>query len=150
MTIATKDVVEVTQSVCSSLLGEDTPVVVIEQEAAPGDENVIAGVIIDGEWRGAVEVHVSAGLALRLAREVFQVEAETDSDDVRDIVGEVANMIGGNLKGLLPHTCTLSIPRAGPISQHDARTAIDRRFAIGEDGLVVIVKHFNEVNGEAA
>lgn len=152
MTIATSDVVEVTQAVCASLLGDETPVILIEgREDGRPARDIVAGVTIEGAWRGAVEVHVSEGLAKRLARDVLMIDdAPADSADVADLVGEVANMIGGNLKGLLPDECRLSIPSAGPVGQRDARTAIDRRFIVGDDGLVVIVKHFRELNGEAA
>jgi chemotaxis protein CheX len=32
------------------------------------------------------------------------------NDDVRDAMGEIANMLGGNLKPILPHGVALSMP----------------------------------------
>lgn len=101
-------VVEVTSAVCESLLGA-VPGVCAESPSPP--ERVSGSVSIRGAWRGNVEVRLSPSLADRLAKEVLQLEAGAPNDaDVRDVVGEVANMIGGNLKALLPEPCVLSLP----------------------------------------
>jgi len=35
---------------------------------------------------------------------------DTFTDDVRDAMGEIVNMVGGNLKSVLPHGVALSMP----------------------------------------
>ncbi len=51
-----------------------------------------------------------------LARLAASILLDTDRqavavDDIRDAVGELTNMIAGNLKGLIPGTCQISVPK---------------------------------------
>ncbi len=101
-------VIEVTNAVCESLLG-DVPEARDQSTASP--EGISAWVTIRGAWSGNIEVRLSSGLARRLTRELMCTEASSNDDaDLRDVVGELANMIGGNLKALLPEPCALSLP----------------------------------------
>jgi chemotaxis protein CheX len=81
-------------------------------EACPddGDPTVTSVVHIDGAWRGAVTLRCPVALAAMLTSSMFQSEAEPEPDDVRDAIGELANMTAGNVKALLPETCTISLP----------------------------------------
>jgi len=38
-------------------------------------------------------------------------ESETTPELVVDVIGELANVLGGNVKGVLPGPCKLSLPR---------------------------------------
>jgi chemotaxis protein CheX len=50
-------------------------------------------------------------LARSIAATIFQVEAEKAGDDgILDALSELAHIIGGNLKALLPKPVTLSLP----------------------------------------
>jgi hypothetical protein len=58
---------------------------------------------------------------------------------VRDVAGEVANMIGGNLKALLPEPCRLSLPKVtkeAPVVEGELTQA----FSLGADTFEVSVK----------
>lgn len=129
-------VIEVTNAVCESLLGV-MPIPCVAP--LPAGERVTARVSISGAWRGAVEVRISRALAARLVREVLQAEpCSTDDPDVRDIVGELANMIGGNLKALLPEPCSLSLPSVANEGR-PARVDLLQAFVLGEDAFEVAV-----------
>jgi len=66
---------------------------------------------ITGAWDGEVRLHCSAPLARSIAAAVFQVEADNaGSDEILDALSELTHIIGGNLKALLPHPVTLSLP----------------------------------------
>lgn len=66
---------------------------------------------IAGNWDGAVIVDCSPGVAADLASIMFGLApAEVQRDHIEDTLGELANMIGGNLKALLVPPCTLSLP----------------------------------------
>lgn len=68
-------------------------------------------VSLAGEWQGSVLVHCNEEAAYALTAALFMLEPhEVTADEVADAIGEVANIIGGNLKGLLPEPTTLSIP----------------------------------------
>lgn len=68
-------------------------------------------VVISGGWHGAVTLVASEPLAQRAAARMFDVaEADLDADEVRDALGELTNMTGGNIKTLLGGESQLSIP----------------------------------------
>lgn len=72
---------------------------------------VIGCAQITGAWEGAVLLECSLPLALRAAAAVFGAEpTELSVADLEDAIGELTNMHGGNLKGLLPDSCFLSLP----------------------------------------
>ena len=64
-----------------------------------------------GDWNGAVLVECDRGQACRFAGRFLTMEPPQTVDDVvRDVLGELANMIGGNLKPVLPRGIRLSMP----------------------------------------
>lgn len=71
---------------------------------------VVTGCVqIDGAWNGAVMLQCGAELATRLAAELFRADAP-GPDDVRDTIGELTNMMAGNVKALLPEPSRISLP----------------------------------------
>lgn len=134
--IADDAVVEVTNAVCETLLGA-TPLICGVDGAE--HERISAWVSIRGAWRGEVEVRLSHALAARLVREVLQVEAlSSDDPNMSDVVGEVANIIGGNLKALLPEPCSLSLPRVTS-AVRAAHPDHLHAFRLGEDAFEVAI-----------
>ncbi|MEO5798033.1 MAG: chemotaxis protein CheX [Gemmatimonadales bacterium] len=66
---------------------------------------------ITGAWDGTVLLRMSPALARRVGEEMFAKPAEVLSDEeLRDAVGEIGNMVAGNLKGLLAEEARLSLP----------------------------------------
>lgn len=60
---------------------------------------------------GAVVVRISCALARTITETMFGMDpGEAASADIDDAVGEVANMIGGNVKSLVPGPSLLSLP----------------------------------------
>lgn len=73
--------------------------------------DVAAAVSVTGAWRGHVVIGCSTGASLHAASALLGVPAtEVTEDDVADALGELANIIGGNVKALLPEPCALSLP----------------------------------------
>lgn len=71
---------------------------------------VVTGCVhIDGAWHGAVMLQCGGALAGLLAGELFRSAAPTP-DDVRDTIGELTNMLAGNIKALLPEPSRISLP----------------------------------------
>jgi chemotaxis protein CheX len=83
------------------------------QASAPPSGTATYAVDIAGAWEGSVSLQVADGLAKRIACEMFESE-EAAPDDVRDAMCELANVIGGNIKSLMPGPSQLSVPRVGP------------------------------------
>jgi chemotaxis protein CheX len=73
-----------------------------------------AGVRITGTWEGLVTLAASRSLAAKCTAIMHQREADDLSEaEVRDGWGELANMVGGNLKALVPPESRLSLPEVG-------------------------------------
>jgi chemotaxis protein CheX len=139
--IELESVIEVTQAVCECLLGDFAePRPPSPSHAPPSEGELVAWVSITGAWSGDVKIRLSPELARRLAREILQIDPDsTDDAGVRDVAGEVANMIGGNLKALLPEPCRLSLPKVtkeAPVVEGELTQA----FSLGADTFEVSVK----------
>ena len=76
---------------------------------ALGDPVVTGCVHIDGSWHGAVMLQYGEKLAGQLAGELFRSDAPT-SEEVLDTIGELTNMLAGNIKALLPQPSGISLP----------------------------------------
>jgi CheY-specific phosphatase CheX len=83
----------------------------VSGEWAVQNRSVTAAVYFAGEWKGAVMLECSRDLAFALTEKLADVAKPTELDEsVRDALGELANMVGGNLKAILPKGVSLSMP----------------------------------------
>jgi chemotaxis protein CheX len=105
-----EQIVGITQDVWSSFTGR--PVEAAPGEAAlDGGDVTVGRVEVTGGWRGWVLLACPTRLARTAAAAMFDRPAETLTDDeVADALGELTNMIGGNVKSLLPGPSRLSMP----------------------------------------
>ena len=72
---------------------------------------ISASIDIRGEWNGTVLLSAPEALIRRFARILFGPEpAELGRIELDDTLGELVNIIGGNLKSCLPSPCRLSLP----------------------------------------
>lgn len=104
-----EDAIRVVQDVFRTMLGiEVEPVVVIW----PPEEDLInVAVHYAGAWKGALLLECTRTQACAFTGRLLDMEPpEEINDDVRDAVGELANMIAGNLKPVLPPGVALSMP----------------------------------------
>lgn len=100
--------VDITENVWTGFL--DIPLA--QAPGAPGVCECAASVAIEGAWNGSVVVCCSRELAQRVAATMFHC----DTDELRealwsDALGEIANIIGGNIKATLPAPSRLGLPR---------------------------------------
>jgi len=80
-----------------------------------GASRVVGSVSLAGSVSGTVNIHVSDTFATQITANMLGMElAEVNSEEeVHDVIGELSNMIGGDLKSRLcdaGFTCELSIP----------------------------------------
>lgn len=107
-------IVQLVAAVWDSILGlpillrEDLP----DLDAEPGRTPLLAGhVRISGAWAGIVVMCVPLALARECAALMYGRAGGGPTDrEVADAWGELVNMVGGNLKGLLPPPVKLSLP----------------------------------------
>jgi len=88
----------------------------------PSGDRLTSAVHLTGDWNGAVLLECDRKQACRLAGRFLSVDPpETVDDVVRDVFGELANMIGGNLKCVLMRGIRLSIPSVVDGSDYSLR-----------------------------
>ena len=83
-------------------------------DAEPMDgHDVAAWVDVHGPWRGRASLETSRPAAADLARALLRLPAAVPvaDEDLVDALGEVANVVGGNIKALLPYHGALGLPR---------------------------------------
>jgi chemotaxis protein CheX len=108
--VTSSDIIEITREVWSSFLSlEIEPV---DADSAPLEGLRITGVVsISGAWQGSVVLECAHAHAVAAAEAMFAADPGSLSDDeVGDALGELTNMVGGNVKSLLPAPSALSIP----------------------------------------
>ena len=77
----------------------------------PSTDRVTSTVHLAGDWNGAVLLECDRKQACRFTGRFLSMDPpETVDDMVRDVMGELANMIGGNLKCVLTQGIRLSMP----------------------------------------
>lgn len=111
MLVREEDIYQITESVWNSMLGLE---MWRRKEALPEPPHVrflTGSVQISGAWHGVFRLDCSVALARRIAAIMFGFEtSETTIDDVRDALGELTNITGGNVKGFLPTPCHMALP----------------------------------------
>jgi chemotaxis protein CheX len=113
MSVETMKMTEAVETIWSTMLG-------LEVKANPTTAatigrirpSMLTGCIqITGAWQGAVTLECSGGLARRLASIMFSADVcDLSPDQISDALGELTNIIGGNIKALLPEPSQLSMP----------------------------------------
>lgn len=89
---------------------------------ATSHRQMAAFVQISGRWDGTVSLHCTQDFAAVVAAKMFSIPpADVTPRDELDALGELANMIGGNLKSLLPSPSHLSLPTVIGGASYSAR-----------------------------
>lgn len=103
---------ELTQMIWSTVVGLDA------HERPPGtdeDGDITTSVDISGAWDATVSLTLSKALGRYVASTMLECpESETSQELMQDVLRELANVIGGNVKGIVPGQCKLSLPRVEP------------------------------------
>jgi chemotaxis protein CheX len=106
-----QDLAEIVGQVWSSYLDTEgtEPLVPIDQSPKT---DIVASVSITGGWSGHVVVSCSDTAARHAAGAFLLMDAsEVSDDDVTDVLGELANIVGGNVKSMLPASSMVSLPQ---------------------------------------
>ena len=106
------DLAEMVEQVWVSYLDPEGvhPLVPTGDDGQPSE--VHSSVSISGAWTGHV-VYASSTEAARMAAAAFLAmeRDEVSQEDLSDVLGELANIVGGNVKAMLPSGCFLSLPQ---------------------------------------
>src|SRR5262245_29869482 len=101
--------------VCRTMLNFDPHSIPLQKNAITSDAHLASSVGFIGKVTGVVYIYATADFARDITRTITGLsDAEIDSDEmVNDAMGEVANMVVGNLKAALVDrgmACVLTIP----------------------------------------
>jgi chemotaxis protein CheX len=106
------DLAEMVEQVWVAYLDPEglSPLIPTPDETQPSE--VHSSVSISGSWNGHI-VYASSIVAARKAAAAFlAVEPdEVSQEDLSDVLGELANIVGGNVKAMLPPGALLSLPQ---------------------------------------
>ena len=103
----------IADEVWPSLVGDGEAFVPVP--VPPPAEVVSAWVDITGPWTGSVVVTCAPATAAALTESVLMTRPPevVDDEDVADALGELANVLGGNIKSVLPGDSRLGLPQIG-------------------------------------
>jgi hypothetical protein len=103
----------IAQEAWSALIGDDEFLVPL-----PGglpEDAISSWVNVVGPWNGVVVLTCGRSTAEQLSRELLKEHAPPviDDEDIEDALGELANVVGGNVKAVLPGPSVLGLPEVG-------------------------------------
>ncbi len=128
------------EEVCQALLGRCPRPALAETPASLQQPHWTACVGVGGAWCGIITVACPVGLVRRGAARILGVApALVEDNAAQDLLAELANVIGGNLKGamasILGQACHLALPMVTPgdLLFPGARRVRQLRFACDEE-----------------
>jgi chemotaxis protein CheX len=89
---------------------------------SPSHDQLTSAVYLSGGWNGALLFECNRWQACRFAGRFLSMDPpHAVNDDVRDVLGELANMIGGNMKCAVAAGLSLSMPSVTDGSDYGVR-----------------------------
>ncbi len=114
VTVSEPDLAEIVEGATSMMLGLDLGEIAPRDavsDVTPSRCAIGASVQFTGEWSGALVIGCDESIGNEAAAAMFGCEVDrVAADELADALGELANMIAGNVKPLLPATTALSLP----------------------------------------
>jgi len=107
--VSVEIVAQIVESIFVTMM--DLEVSASETPSLPVGDRLTSSVYLEGDWNGAVSLECNREQACQFAGRLLSMDPPaTVDDDVRDALGELANMIGGNLKSSMDANARLSMP----------------------------------------
>lgn len=145
-----------TYKVFDTMLSMPLEAIDADQVQIPGPNKIVGSVGFAGDVIGCMNMHVDTIFAKTIAANMLGEEPENiQNEEVLDVVGELSNMIGGDVKSRLCDAklpCSLSIPTttSGNDFTVDSKgwTKHDR-FAFRNNDHVALVEVFVKLNNQS-
>ncbi len=142
MMVTESEIVDVANAVWQTMLNME--VYALEPETSLGQGPYItASVFITDAVEGGVAMHLDASVARKMTALMFSFEADdVTEEDVTDAIGELVNMLGGNLKSLMTQPARLSLPTVTGGNSYRVRfpgSTVVNQVAFGFEGHVAHV-----------
>lgn len=128
---------QIAQSVFATMLDMET--FRTDRVACFEPGSVLSTVHIHGAFNGDVSLEFDPDMARASAAAMFRLhQEEVTLEDMHDMATELANMIGGNFKSLVPGPSSLSLPRVLQNQAGDAEPVAERVVLASEAGFFEI------------
>ncbi|MEM0926248.1 MAG: chemotaxis protein CheX [Planctomycetota bacterium] len=138
-TITIDCVTEMVNDLFTSMLGMNIDPTPIQANKIRFDD-LLASIQITGDQQTSVFIFTSVDVAKSIASAMFGAALdELETSEVFDALGEVVNVIGGNIKGVLNEECALSLPCVGPSEGICPSGVLEVTYQIDGRPLTVIV-----------
>jgi len=110
--VTSAQITAIAQEVWESFLGRSLLPHPMGPHAPALEGQTVTGCVhVSGEWNGSVFLSCDSETAAAAAEAMFAADpGSLSSDEVSDALGELTNMVGGNIKSLLPAPSRLSVP----------------------------------------
>jgi len=137
--ITTEEAIDLAIEVWRGFLGVELIPRFDEPAHVPPEASVSGCVTLKGAWYGGIIVTLPVSLGIVVTRAALALD-DPETEDVRDVVGELANMMAGRLKHQLPPDTQISLPMVATgdhfhLSIPGARVAMELDFAIEDTPL---------------
>ncbi len=93
--------IESTKEIFSSMVMMDISVAGVVQEHGVLHDTITGMIGLAGTHKGVLAVHVPYSVAMAITSSFLMMDVEEITEDVHDAIGEIANMLGGNVKSIL-------------------------------------------------
>ena len=128
------ETLQVVTDVFTSMLRLD---VLAVPDPGPSSAPIITATVhFVGSWKGALRIECSPEQIFEYTHRLLDIIPTTVNEDACDAFGELANMIGGNLKPVLPHPVHLYMPsvvRGVDYAMRICQTVTNCRLAFDSD-----------------
>jgi len=109
MQITDDQIVRVTKDVWTTVLSLD--VKTLNEDTGTDQKRVASFVQIMGTWEGSIILDCTPHLSKLFASKMFSMPLdEIQDEEILDALGELINIVAGNLRAFLPQPCQLSLP----------------------------------------
>jgi chemotaxis protein CheX len=107
--------INATSNVFDMMLCMEAEFIDLDIQSPAGDSRIVGSVSFAGKVMGNINIDVNDDFARVMAAAILDVELDEieGEEEIYDVIGEVSNMIGGDIKSRLcdaGYLCELSIP----------------------------------------
>jgi chemotaxis protein CheX len=148
LSVRFEDFEAISTDICATYVSEDAVVLPADQGGSAGADHR-AHVVIFGDVCAQVAVECDAESAADLARRMFDLAPDepVSPDDVADALGEIANVVGGNVKSLSPLPANLGLPQVQTPAPAQPEESLCRVDVVWDGGRVTLSVHTSESAG---
>ena len=93
--------IEATKEIFSTMIMMDITVTDVMHDHGPLQDTITGMIGLAGIRKGILAVHIPYAVAKAITSSFLMMDVEEINEDVHDAIGEIANMLGGNVKTIL-------------------------------------------------